>query len=277
MEHIMENDTLPELTDQEYESIKNIEDAITRDGLDGTDPLKQNRYSTTLVHLPTNDKQMEPTATTAASTTSALKGPQLWPLPETVGSSTKTVTWETQRPLTLNNELFPHESDGSLPEPQPIPEDLQNDTVQDMPDTQYKHYDDDEQTDIPGSKRSQEEMKQNRETDSPAAAATPQPKRIKIDDKESDTEMEKCQSPAALEPGSQPAMQVEHFDVATPRRQRSPTISPTQPFNILNEDAAVALISTAGRSQGQTQNGGALLGDQRGRDLLRRQMQDAAQ
>ena len=92
MEHIVENDNLPELTDQEYESIKNIEEAIARDGLDGTDPLKHNLYSTKLVHIPANDEQMEPTATTAAATTSALKRPQPWPRQDTVCSSKKTVS-----------------------------------------------------------------------------------------------------------------------------------------------------------------------------------------
>ena len=66
MEHIVENDTLLELTDQEYESIKHIEEAIARDGLDGANPLKQNLYFTKLMHMPTSDEQMEPRATTAA-------------------------------------------------------------------------------------------------------------------------------------------------------------------------------------------------------------------
>ena len=96
-------------------------------------------------------------------------------------------------------------------------------------------------------------MKQTCKMDSPAITATPLPKRSKTEDAECDTEMDMPQGPITLEP--------EHFNVATPGRQRSPTISPTQPFNITEEISATLPPLNATR---------------RIQELFQRQLQEAA-
>ena len=140
------------------------------------------------------------------------------PLPwliHTNAATKKAVTWQApQMPPTLNEEMLPQ---GPLPQPPPMSEDTQGNP--------YMNHTTDVQCDMPGGKRSKDEMKIPGETSTAATAitATPQPKRSKKELLEGDSEME-------LHPG--PPTVTEHFVVATPTRQRSPlTISPTQPFN----------------------------------------------
>ena len=95
---IMDSDTLPELTDEEYENIQNIQDELARSGFGTADTLKQNLYSTKLQQMPLSDDPTTSSRSTPATITSALKGPQALLMQDTVGPPRKAVSWGTHQP-----------------------------------------------------------------------------------------------------------------------------------------------------------------------------------
>ena len=95
IEGIMDSDTLPELTDGEYENIQNIQDELARSGLGTADTLKQNLFSTKLQQMHSSDDPMTSSRSTPATIASALKGPQAWPMQDTAGPPRKAVKWES--------------------------------------------------------------------------------------------------------------------------------------------------------------------------------------